>query len=182
MFNFFKRKKKNEIEDLYRKGAEAAVSTFGEIKFAERKPEDLEVLKERMDKPMTIEEVLEEHKIQLTNWAKSYLNLATGEENDIALLEDLERDINRDFLPQLSRYRECEHITLEQYNDFQAWILATLQTFRADLGKIELKRKEEDPIITLLRNLNLTDRQKKAVKDYLKSDGFCGNCENCRDL
>jgi len=42
----------------------------------------------------------------------------------------------------------------------------------------EVKPEEpEDPIITLMKNLELTGKQKRAVAKYL---GFCGgDCEGC---
>lgn len=176
---WFKEDKENPIRELYRKGRESELKTMGKLKFGEPKPpEDLEALKERISGPTNIEEALEEHKTQITNWYHAYLKYATGEENDISLLEDFQRDVERDLQPKLRRYRECEQLTYKQYQDFQAWIVVTLQSFRADLGKVEQKRREDDPIITLLKNLNLTDGQKKAVVEYLKSE--CGgNCENC---
>ena len=136
-------KKKNEVADLYKKGINEATRTFGEIKFGEPKPQiDLEALKEHMKGPTTIEEALEEYKTQIIGWSKAYLKHATGEPNDESLLEDLQDDITTYCLPKLLRHRECEQISFKKYQDFKAWIAATLQSFRADLASIKPKELE----------------------------------------
>jgi len=190
MFNFIRRWQKrrkewqeqNDIADRYRRGRESAKKHFG---IEHSKPrvisgDELKRLQNKMLCPQTIEDAIREYKMIIgTNWYNSYIRYATGEPNDIALLEDFQEDINRDFQPKLRRHLECKQIDHKQYQEFQGWILEALNKFKNEIDAIEPK-EQEDPIIKLIKNLELSDTQKKAVAKYLKAEKGCnGDCKGC---
>jgi len=100
-------------------------------------------------------------------WYKFYLNCADGSEYDQVHVEEFDEVVDQQLSPYLRRLGECDHIDKKELGEFHGWLAKKRAELSEAISQVEPK-PQEDPIVTLLRNLELTDKQKKAVADYLK--------------
>ena len=100
-------------------------------------------------------------------WYDFYLGCANGHKYDQVHVEEFEDVVNQQLSPYLQELARCKHLNKKELRDFYAWLGEMHMNLSEAIAKVEPK-PQEDPIITLLKNLELTDKQKKAVADYLK--------------
>ena len=100
-------------------------------------------------------------------WYKFYLNCADGSEYDQVHVEEFDEVVDQQLSPYLQRLKECKHVDKKELGDFYGWLGEMHLDLSEAISQVEPK-PQEDPIVTLLKNLELTEKQKKAVADYLK--------------
>ena len=101
-------------------------------------------------------------------WYDFYLGCANGHKYDQIHVEEFEEVINEQLSPYLQRLSQCKYLTRAELRDLYLYIATMRNDLSSEIAKVKPEEKE-DPIIILLRNLNLTKDQKKAVAEYLKS-------------
>ena len=99
-------------------------------------------------------------------WYDFYLGCADGSEYDQVHVEEFDEVVDQQLSPYLQRLRECNHVNRKELSDLYGWIGKKRQELSEAISQVEPK-PQEDPIVTLLKNLELTEGQKKAIFDYI---------------
>jgi len=103
----------------------------------------------------------------VNRWYDFYLGCADGSEYDQVHVEEFDEVVDQQLSPYLQRLRECKHLDRKELRDLYSWLGKMHLNLSEAISQVEPK-PQEDPIVTLLKGLELTDKQKKAVADYLK--------------
>ena len=106
-------------------------------------------------------------RIMVRRWYDFYLKCADGHKYDQVHVEEFEYIVETHLLPHLQRLRECKHLDQTELGDFHGWLGKKHSDLSIEISKVKPPEKT-DPVITLLKNLELTDKQRQAVVDYLK--------------
>ena len=99
-------------------------------------------------------------------WYDFYLGCADGHEYDQIHVEEWEEVVSTSLLPYLERLKACKHVDRKELRDFYAWLGEMHLDLSEAISQVEPK-EQEDPVVTLLKNLELTEGQKKAIFDYI---------------
>ena len=103
----------------------------------------------------------------VNRWYDFYLGCADGSEYDQVHVEEFDEVVDQQLSPYLQRLAECDHVNRKELRDLYSWLSSKHSELSMAIARVKPK-PQEDPIITLLKGLELTDKQKKAVADYLK--------------
>ena len=105
-------------------------------------------------------------KRMIRNWYDFYLGCADGHKYDQIHVEEFDEVVSTHISPYLQRLRACNYITRREMNNFFLWVGIKHSDLSFEIAAARPK-EFEDPIVILLRNLNLTKDQKKAAFEYL---------------
>ena len=112
-------------------------------------------------KVVTIEEVLEEYKTMITNWANSYLKLATSKPGDKCLYEDFWSEIEEFLMPKLTRHLTCKHVDYAKFQEFHGWLVTKYEELVKAIEAVEPKVVDEK--VDEVMKMGLTDEQKAKL-------------------
>jgi len=101
-------------------------------------------------------------------WYKFYLNCADGSEYDQVHVEEFDDVVDEQLSPYLQRLAACNFVDSLELGKFYSWLGKKRQDLSKAIMEVEIV-EVEDPIVKLLKSLELTEKQKKAVADYLKT-------------
>ena len=104
-------------------------------------------------------------KKQVGYWYDWHLKQANGHRYDCVHVEEFWDVVTIHLLPQLRRFLECRYVTQEEYSDFLLFLATKRQDLELEIAAVEPEKKE-DPVITLIKNLDLTESQRRAVAEY----------------
>ncbi len=118
---------------------------------------------------LNVRKELDELKGMVRVWYKFYLGCADGHKYDQIHVEEFDEVVDQQLSPYLQRLGECSHINPQELGEFCGWLGKKHQELSMAIRKIEVEIVEpKEPIIELIKKLELNDSQKKAVLDYLK--------------
>jgi len=105
-------------------------------------------------------------KQMVQNWYDFYLRCANGHEYDQIHVQEFQEVCDQQLSPYLQRLAQCEHIDKKELSDLYLFVATKAQGLSLEITAVKPKEKD-DPVITLLKNLGLTEVQKKAAIDFL---------------
>lgn len=101
------------------------------------------------------------------NWYKFYLGCADGHKYDQIHVEEFDEIVSTNLMPYLRRLQDCRYITPIDVGEICSWIGNKHLELEKAISEVKPK-KPDDSIVILLKKLDLTETQKKAVISYLK--------------
>ena len=113
-----------------------------------------------------VQKEINDLKRMVTGWYNFYLGCADGHEYDQVHVEEFDEVVDQQLSPYLQRLKECKHVDKKELGDFYGWLGEMHLDLSEAISQVEPK-PQEDPIVTLLKNLELTEGQKKAIFDYI---------------
>ena len=124
-----------------------------------------------------VQKEIDDLKGMVCRWYDFYLGCANGHRYDQYHVEEFNEVCNQQLSVYLQRLRDCRHINRYELGEFYSFIATKSHDLSVEIAKVK-PEEPEDPIVTLIKNLGITDEQRKAVVKYLSGCG--GNCEGCR--
>ena len=106
-------------------------------------------------------------KNMVRTWYKFYLGCANGSKYDQVHVEEFDDVVDEQLSPYLRRLQECDHIDKRELGEFHTWLANRRVSLSKAIMEVEII-KVEDPIVRLLKGLELNGRQREAILEYLK--------------
>ena len=123
-----------------------------------------------------VEKEINTLKRMVQNWYDFYLKQADGHKYDSIFVEEFNEVVSIHLYPYLTRLKACNHINQDELSDFYLFLATKSQDLMSDIAAIKPEEKE-DPVVTLVKDLELNEKQKKALMKYLSCGGNCKNCK-----
>jgi hypothetical protein len=123
-----------------------------------------------------VEKELDTIKKMVCNWYDFYLRQANGHEYDHIHVEEFDEIVSIHVYPYLTRLEACKYINRDELADFYLFLATKRQDLELEIAAIKPEEKE-DPVVTLVKDLDLTEAQRKALMKYLSCGGNCKSCK-----